>query len=275
MKTVSLPASYYQQFDADLSADVPAENFGGWKQGEIDLSTKHTALVVMHAWDCGSPNEWPGWHRAVEYHPRAANIAEEIFPELFESARSASIPIFHVVGDGDYYTAMDGYRKTLEIVGPSPTYSQITPDESYLRLAAFREKYVFVGEHNREDVDAGQAQMTFMPVARPKDGEHIAKDGHQVSSLCHHYGINHLIYTGFAINWCLLMSPGGMVDMNRYGILCSTIREAVTAVENAETAREEREKQQALWRVSVNFGFVFELKDFIAALKSIPSKSHK
>ena len=66
------------------------------------------------------------------------------------------------------------------------------------------------------------------------------------------------------------MSPGGMVELDRYAVMCSTIREAVTAVENAETAREEREKQQALWRVSLQFGFVFGVDDFKKAIKSIP-----
>lgn len=68
------------------------------------------------------------------------------------------------------------------------------------------------------------------------------------------------------------MSPGGMVDMSRYGVMCSTIREAVTAVENKETAREEREKQQALWRVAINSGFVFGLDDFIRAVNSLPPR---
>ena len=76
---------------------------------------------------------------------------------------------------------------------------------------------------------------------------------------------------GFALNWCLLMSPGGMVDMARHGCLCSTIREATTAVENRETARQELEKQQALWRVALEFGFVFGLEDFLAALSNITS----
>jgi hypothetical protein len=65
------------------------------------------------------------------------------------------------------------------------------------------------------------------------------------------------------------MSPGGMVDMARHGCLCSTIREATTAVENRETAREQLEKQQALWRVAVEFGFVFALEDFLSALRDI------
>jgi len=81
--------------------------------------------------------------------------------------------------------------------------------------------------------------------------------------------VNHIVYIGFAINWCLLMSPGGMVDMRRHGLICSTIRDATTAVENRETAREEREKQQGLWRFSLESGFIFDSRDFIAALARI------
>jgi len=37
-------ANYYQNFDADFSLDVPAE---------VEISEAHTAVAVMHAWDCG------------------------------------------------------------------------------------------------------------------------------------------------------------------------------------------------------------------------------
>ena len=113
---------------------------------------------------------------------------------------------------------------------------------------------------------------SFAPEARPRPGEPIAKDGHQLAALCRAHGINHLVYIGFALNWCLLMSPGGMIDLGRYGVLCSTIPEAVTAVENAATAREEREKAQALWRVSLNSGFIFGLTDFTRMLQGLPPR---
>jgi len=138
----------------------------------------------------------------------------------------------------------------------------------YDRLQDFRADRIFVGAHNRPDVEAGRHGIKFPEQARPVGDEGIAKDGHQLAALCRAHGINHLVYVGFAINWCLLMSPGGMVDMSRYGMMCSTIREAVTAVENAETAREEREKQQALWRTAISSGFVFGVEDFKTAMKT-------
>jgi hypothetical protein len=101
------------------------------------------------------------------------------------------------------------------------------------------------------------------------EDEGVAENSSQLLALCRDAGINHLIYAGFAINWCLLMSPGGMVDMERRGVMCSAFRQAVTAVENRESARQELAKQLALWRVSLGFGFVFDVEDFIAALPSV------
>lgn len=274
MKPVTLPAHYYQQFDADYSREVPGEAYGGWKKADVELSPEHTAVVVMHAWECGGMEDWPGWRRSVEYHPRALKILADVFPPLLAAVRASPFRLFHVVGGRDYYSHLSGYRKTVQIAGPSPKYDQVTPDPVYERLRAFRGDHVFVGARNRPDVEAGWKLLDFAPEARPVGDEPIAENGHQLAALCRAHGVNHLVYVGFAINWCLLMSPGGMVDMGRYGVMCSTIREAVTAVENRETAREEREKQQALWRVSLESGFVFDLPDFANALKRATADSH-
>jgi nicotinamidase-related amidase len=266
MKKLLLPAHYYQQFDADYGRRVPAEGFGGWKTARVELAPRHTALVVMHAWDCGGPDEYPGWRRAVECHPRALRILKEVFPPLLAATRASPLPVLHVVGGGDYYRRLPGYRRARRLAGPAPSAPQAARDPVHRRLERFRADHVFVGARNRPDVDAGFRKLDFAPEARPAQGEGVAEDGRQLGALCHEMGINHLVYAGFAINWCLLMSPGGMVDMRRQGFLCSTIREAVTAVENRETARTETEKRQALWRVSVEFGFVFGLEDFLAAV---------
>ena len=273
MKPVKLPASYYQQFDADYTRDVPGEGYAGWKKADIELSPDHTAVVVMHAWECGTIDQWPGWRRSVEYHPRALKILAEVFPPLLTAVRASPLKLFHVVGGRDYYSHLPGYQNTVKLAGPSPVHQRVAKDAAFAAQEQFRADNVFVGKRNRPDVDAGWKFLDFAPEARPVSDEPIAEDGHQLAALCHAHGVNHLVYMGFAINWCLLMSPGGMVDMGRYGVMCSTIPEAVTAVENAETARTEREKAQALWRVALNFGFVFGLEDFTKAVKSLPRKS--
>ena len=269
MQTLHLPAQLYRQFDADYARAVPAEGYGGWQTVDVELAPAHTALVVMHAWDCGAPNDYPGWRRAVEYTPRATRILAEVFPPLLTSIRSSPLPVFHVVGGRDYYSHLCGYRRARQLAGTTPALTPVAHDPVYDQLQLLRTNQISPGANNLTDTAAGFAKLNFAATAQPVGAEGIAENGAQLAALCRVHGINHLIYVGFAINWCLLMSPGGMVDMARHGCLYSTISEAVTAVENRETARGEREKQQALWRVSVEFGFVFSLANFLSALRAI------
>ena len=267
-----LRAQLYQQFDADPALPVPAENYGGWREFDVDLAPAHTALVVMHAWDGGEPHDYPGWRRAVEYTPRARQILTDVFPPLLAAVRCSPLPIFHVVGgDHDYYSHLPGYQRAVALAGkPTPSRS-IESDPVFEQLKRLRHDHGTPGAHNAADVSAGFARLNFAPEAFPNGDEGVAANGAQLAALCRAHGINHLIYVGFALNWCLLMSPGGMIDLAREGCICSTITEAVTAVENRETARDEREKQQALWRVAVEFGFVFSLPDFLGALPVLSS----
>jgi hypothetical protein len=270
LKDMRITANYYQQFDADFSLDVPGEGYGGWNRDEIDISVEHTALVVMHAWDSGTYEQYPGWHRAVEYMPRARKICESVFPGLLSAVRASDMKLLHVVGGGDYYKNYPGYQKAVSLAGPSPEPSeQVKMDPVLDGLHRFRAEHVFVGRHNEGDVARGFAKMGFPPEAEPLGDEGIAENGHQLFALCKDSGINHLIYAGFAINWCLLLSPGGMAEMSQRGIMCSAIRQAVTAVENKETARQELCKEIALWRVALAYGFVFDIEDYIKAISGI------
>jgi hypothetical protein len=262
-------ANYYQQFDADYSLDVPAEDYGGWGRAEIEIAPEHTAFVVMHAWDCGAREEFPGWYRAVEYIPRANEICRTVFPPLLSAVRRSPVRLFHVVGGGDCYKNYPGYQATVALAGPLPEpLPRVEDDPVMEKLARFRREHVFVGLQNEEDVQRGFARLDFPAEARPLSDEPIAENEHQLFALCAAHGIKHLIYLGFAINWCLLMSPGGMLDMSRRGLMCSVIRQAVTAVENKESARQELCKELALWRVALAFGFVFDMDDVLAALRS-------
>lgn len=267
--SVVIPANYYQHFDADYEREVPEEGFGGWKKKALPFSRKHTAVVSMHAWDAGTRDEFPGWYRAVPYLPRSRAICEDVYPLLFEAVRGSELPLFHVVGGGGYYKDLPGYKHAVDLAGPEPpTLEQAKEDPLREDLNKFRSANVFPGTQNEEDIKRGFARLGFPPQAKPLDDEGVAENGRQLFALCKEKEINHLIYCGFAINWCLLLSPGGMAEMQRYGIMCSALRQATSAVENGAGARFELCKEIALWRVSLAFGFVLDVDDFVAALKT-------
>jgi hypothetical protein len=267
-----LKTHYYQQFDADYALEVPAEGYGGWQTAEVEISPEHTAVVVMHAWDLGTPEEFPGQFRACNCLPRTYQVCREVFPRLLAAVRASPIPILHVVAGSGYYEQYPGWARTLALAGPDPEPPpEILREPVYERLQEFRQDRVFPGAHNRADCEAAWKRVRFPREAEPQGEEGIARDGRQLLALCRAAKINHLIYAGFNVDWCLLMSPGGMVDMSRYGLICSVFRDAVTAVENKETARSGLGKEVSLWRVSVGFGFVFDTADFIRALARLRS----
>ena len=47
------------------------------------------------------------------------------------------------------------------------------------------------------------------------------------------------------------------------------MKEATATVENKETARRQLAKGLALWRVALEFGFVFEVKELIEAITAV------
>ncbi len=268
MAIITLPTGYYQQHDADFSLEFPAEAYGGWKKEELPLSIEHTAVVVMHSWDCGTREEFPGWHRVVDYIPRSYEIAEKIIPPILDAARRAGMKIIHVVSSESYGAQYPGYAPVRDLCKDDKHASSrsIERDEASEKLWQFHSDVVFPGKENQADIQRGHAAMDIYPTTKPLGDEPVAKDSFQLSAWCEKEGINHLIYTGFAINMCLMTSPGGMVDLSRYGILCSAIYDAVTAVENKETIRTQTAKQIALWKVALLYGYVYGAEEFKKAL---------
>ena len=269
-RVLTIPTWYYQHHDADYDLPVPEHGFGGWRKSRLDFARDRAAVVCMHAWDAGTtPEEYPGWWRCVPYIPRANDIVRDVFPPLFAAVRAAGMPLFHVVGGGTYYSDLPGYQRAVALAGPEPpALDQVETDPHRAALNAFRSDRVFAGAHNVEDTARGSERIDFPEEARPQGDEGVAASAAQLFALCKEAGVNHLVYCGFAINWCLLLSPGGMADMQKHGVMCSALRQATVAVENKESAADQLCKELALWRVALAFGFVFDVEDFVTALKA-------
>jgi len=271
---IEVPTWYYAHFGADYSLEVPAEGFGGWKKTVLPLSPEHTALCVMHAWDTPNQDLFPGIYSAVEYIPRADEIMKKLMPGLLKAFRDAGIRVIHVES-GDYVHKYEAYRQTMELIKeqlsecrkardfamPKPA-----PDPVFHALRKFRSEYVHPGTENHKDIANAVKVRDIHESVKPLPGEYMLTDSDELQAVCSLHGINHLIYAGFAINYCILMSPGGMIDMSRRGFICSAVKDATTAVESDFSARDEFAKQLALWNTALSFGFVYEQADLEKAL---------
>lgn len=272
-QTLSIPCWIYQHFGADLSLEHPESNFGGWRKVTLDFSREHTAVVSMHVWEVDGPEKYPKAWGVYPYFGRTRKIVREVYPRLFAAVRGSDLPLFHVAGGNDYYRDYPGYQRAVDLAGEAApdkgtekVPERVESDPTQEAFNRFRRENAYPGPGNDEERAAIHGALRFPREAEPQGEEGVAENGAQLLALCRERGINHLIYCGFAVNWCLLASPGGMDEMHRHGITCSIIRDATTAIENRESIVEERHKQEALWRISMCYGFVFESGDLVEAL---------
>ncbi len=258
-----VPSNMYRQHPADYAKEIPAEGFGGWTKAEIPISTRHTAIVVMHAWSCGEYSAVPGQYRACEYIPRGDEIIKNLFPDFLEKVRKSGIKLIHIGSRSEAsIEKLPGYIRIKEKYGvssPHPATPSVASDAVLDELRRIHSDNVSPGKDNYEDIAKSRKMRDF--AIMPRDDEDVVATTHQLYSLCRDEGINHLIYTGFAVNACLTLSPCGMFDMTRHGVMCSVIRELTTAVENKESAATEANKEYGLWSFSLWGGFVFDKDD--------------
>src|SRR3989442_15873021 len=125
MPTLTLPAHYYRQHDADLAADIPGRGFAGWTTRLLEVPLERSALVSMHAWNpgldpripAGPDSPYAGWFRVVEYLPRAMKITREVFPPLLAAAREAGLAGIHVGSSESYPSRFPQYQGLKEDAG--------------------------------------------------------------------------------------------------------------------------------------------------------------
>ncbi len=276
-KLLRLKGSYYRHYPVDFSqGPLGALGMKGWGETvDVETPVGETALVSMHAENIGLIPEIPyadrgplaGYMRWLEYEGRKVDIARTVYPRILAAARGAGLAIVHVAM-GDYGKKYPGYARAMKIAGPEPKMvSPRAPGAGKVRPPDDRKGKLIFGEHyddNRDEEHFGR-YFDFAEPAKPAGDEFVVETSHQLSSVLNALGAWNLIYVGFAINWCLWFSGGGMVDMSRLGYRCSCIREGVTAVENRESVRGEQHKEEAMWRTSLMFGYVFGADDVISA----------
>ncbi len=272
MSKVLIPAKIYRGYDADLTKAYPADGYLGWEKREFKIDPEKTAVLVMHAWNCGTPEEYPGVFRSNEYVTRSYEICKNKFPAFLDTVRKSPLKLIHIVGGGDYYISYPGYKNVQKILEEYNIKNGITgkevkdtcqQDEISRKIKEIITYDAAYGRHNMEDINKSRKIRNFADQAFPQGDEPVAETTEELFAYCKKEGINHLIYSGFALNACLQISPCGMVDMFRKGFLCSVAEDLTVALETKESIRTEGNKHAQLYMISTIYGLVFESDDII------------
>ena len=278
-RQVAVPWHFYRHYPADFSAwSRAARGFHGWTSEVRDLDLDRTALLLMHLPDQGlTPDtQWgpdaqrPDLLGTIEWIPRTIDLCLNRLPRLVKAARSADMQVVHIYGriqdESEPCTA-----RSLSEAGdpPPPDPERLNPDSN-------------VGDLHRLDVfgpqeprpDGSPDHVPGLPdVLRPADDDLVVDQAWQLHRLMNGRGITHLIYTGWALNWCLWFSSCGMCDMQRKGYLCSAVQGGCVAIENRESADTESNLEYAYWKTTTMFGYTFDLHELTRALHTVDGET--
>ncbi len=252
-KTLDLSCRYYRVYTDE---DVPCreENFSFVEQ-RLALPAAQTALVLVDVWATHYIDSWLA---------RAADITREKIVPLMAAARQAGVLVVHAP------SPFVVQRHHPESMPSSPS----TPSTDDWPPAGFRGIYRS-GEHapfGRQPeprLSAAQkryeTELKIAEIAAPQSGDSIIADGVQLHALLKARGILHLVYAGFATNWCVIGRDYGIIEMNGRGYNIILARDATTGVEFHDSVEAETATQITIREIETKYGWTTTTDDFLRA----------
>ncbi len=260
-RILNLRVRYYQD---STPPDIPCreENFIR-REIPMSLPVNQTALVLVDMWNIHFIESW------IE---RAREVTESVIVPALNAAREAGLAIVHAPSP----EVARKYHQFAKLKPPSPEPEPDWPPAEFRRrrgiYAAYRGP-----RHQPPGIECHMRRigmdenLDISPAIKVLDDDYVVATGQQLHELCKERGILHLIYVGFAANWCLLGRDYGMRAMARRGYNVILIREATTGVEFPDTLPRLLVTEMAVREVEQQLGFTVSLDDFIAACRRAAS----
>lgn len=251
MTTLHLPVQYFQ--------DAPAEGLS-WREEhfirrsvDFDLPVQQTALVLVDLWDN---------HFIESWLERAEKVTKESVVPVIDAVREAQMLVVHAPSP----SVTPAYSDHVARHAPtSPTAAPSEPAWPPPEFCARQGEYAAFRGPRSQPPGIPHLEMGMTPHVTVRDDEEVVESGAQLHALCRNRGILHLIYAGFATNWCILNRDYGMRSMARYGYNLVLLREATMGVEYPDTVEECFATELAIREVETQLGFSASNADFFAA----------
>jgi nicotinamidase-related amidase len=260
-KILDLPCRYYRVYTDD---DVPCreENFD-FVQKRLDLPPAQTALVLVDVWATHYVDSWLS---------RAADITREKIVPLMTAARQAGVLVIHAPSP---YVVERHHPESM----PGP---QAAPPGDDWPPAEFRGIYR-AGEHAPFGRQAEprlsaalaryETDLKIADIAGPAPGDEIIADGDQLHELLKSRGILHLVYAGFATNWCVIGRDYGVISMNARGYNIVLVRDATTGIEFHDSIESETATQITIREIETKYGWSTTTDHFLRAATTAEAPS--
>lgn len=254
-RTLDLPCRYYRVY---TGFEVPCDerNFG-FVERRLAVPVAQTALVLVDVW---------ATHYIDSWLERARTVTREKLVPVLNAARKAGMTVIHAPSPWVVE------RHHPEAMPPPPPPKPTDPDP--WPPSAFRGIYRS-GEHaafgrDQEPRLPGvyaryETELKIADPAAPLPGEPIIATGDQLHAELTRRRILHLVYLGFATNWCVIGRDYGMIAMNDRGYNLILVRDATTGVEFHDTVASLTATEIAVREIETKYAWSTTSNEFIAA----------
>ena len=269
MSILDLRVRYFQD---STPVDVPCreENFVH-RHIRMPLSLSQTALVLVDVWNVHFIESW------IE---RAERITRESVLPILDTVRQCEqngerMTVVHAPSPpvAAQFEQLARHQK-------NPSVQSVSPSTNW-PPAQFRQRsdeyQIFRGPRSQPpgiDIHWNKlaSQLSISPQIEVKPEEEVIATGQQLHQLLAERQILHLIYVGFAINWCVLGRDYGIRAMAGRGYNIILLREATTGVEFPDTLDETFTTEIAVREVEQQYGFTASNQDFFQACRIVGGK---
>lgn len=239
----------------------------GYETHPVELDPAKTALVVMHYWDIGCEggpeidvNFCVGMGY-LESFREAERIMRECIRPAMDAARAAGILVCHVESSAIGAKHPEAMQDLDE-----PVHNPYQPGPV---VPGWREEIV-ARSHGRDyPTLSPYAKMDRAQIVAPEPGEPFVHQTGQFDRALRRYGIENLLYTGFATDMCILRAGGGVEPMAPFGYRIFLLRDATLGVESPDSFPERIATRWGIQYFETHYGDTLLTRDFIEACAAL------
>ncbi|MDP6184338.1 MAG: isochorismatase family protein [Gammaproteobacteria bacterium] len=244
MKQLSVSARRYLTYAPTGEESIEA-NFR-YQELDLEIESAETVLILVDCWD----------HHYIDTHlSRAKEIVSTRLGPFTDFCRRAGILVVHAPGLGviGRYRDWMANPEDWDQDAPEPDWP---PDDFRNRTGPYSELTLWKSTPPMDAwSDYSSNRMGIMRELGPEPGDVAVADGDQLHALLRDRRIMHLLYAGFATNWCVTDKNYGMRAMSTRGYNVVLLRDATTAIETHESYQDELMKENAILTAEMMTGF--------------------
>jgi nicotinamidase-related amidase len=250
---LNLPCRYYRVY---TDPDVPCIERNFQHVGHVlPVPLEQAALVLVDLWSTHYIDSW--LRRAQEV------TLTRILP-LMQAAREAGLTVIH----GPSPPVADRYVQAPPPVPGPPDPAPDWPPRGFRGIYRSGE-YAPFGRDQEPRLSAAleryKTELDIFDPVKPLPGEPVIHTGPQLHGLLAERKILHLVYAGFATNWCMIGRDYGIIPMNGRGYNVILVRDATTGIEFHDTAEDLTATEIQIREIETKYGWSTTTGEFIEA----------